>query len=408
MKLLTKNVLTKIINTLTIMVTIAAIMLSKTGILKVYAEETTAREYHIAQDGTGNFSTIQEGVDHAKNGDTLVIHPGTYNEHVSIIGKELHLKGTDRDTCIIQYDTADYRNATLVMAAGGVSNLTIIGLDTGRGPAPLTQEETEQMPPEIWEGIKNYTGYAIHIEQDYLFQRQIVFSNCNIISQHNYCAGIGGRGGCKILFENCSLTAVGIGGCILMHDSIAEQFAGESSLVMRDCSMKSFLNPYVMAFQSLRPYNSFRLTFQHVKTSAMAYADDTIYQECSHNTSPTVEELADCEKSGTLGEKGFTTSADKLVHILDSRASAQYISGLNSLYAAKDYKSIMSIDLPEGIVYIDEDKNADSRLRHQVISIENSSGQPEEGWCGLHSAYLTPDSYGNILVEMNTSSMAFQ
>ena len=38
------------------------------------------RQYKIAQDGTGDFRTIQEGVDNASDGDTLVVYPGIYTE----------------------------------------------------------------------------------------------------------------------------------------------------------------------------------------------------------------------------------------------------------------------------------------------------------------------------------------
>ena len=38
--------------------------------------------YIVAQDGTGDFLTIQEGVDAVNSGDTLIICPGVYEENV--------------------------------------------------------------------------------------------------------------------------------------------------------------------------------------------------------------------------------------------------------------------------------------------------------------------------------------
>ncbi len=43
--------------------------------------------WHIKQDGTGNFTTIQAGIDYCTNGDTLLVYPGTYYENLVIIEK---------------------------------------------------------------------------------------------------------------------------------------------------------------------------------------------------------------------------------------------------------------------------------------------------------------------------------
>ena len=43
-----------------------------------------ATTWHIKQDGTGNFTTIQEGIDASVNGDTIRVYPGTYFENLFI------------------------------------------------------------------------------------------------------------------------------------------------------------------------------------------------------------------------------------------------------------------------------------------------------------------------------------
>nr|MBC8415061.1 hypothetical protein [Candidatus Cloacimonadota bacterium] len=40
--------------------------------------------WHIKQDGTGNFTTIQEGIDACANSDTILVYPGTYFENLVI------------------------------------------------------------------------------------------------------------------------------------------------------------------------------------------------------------------------------------------------------------------------------------------------------------------------------------
>jgi hypothetical protein len=45
----------------------------------------------VKQDGTGDFTSIQEGVDFATNGDTVLVWPGTYVENVNITTKNIVL-----------------------------------------------------------------------------------------------------------------------------------------------------------------------------------------------------------------------------------------------------------------------------------------------------------------------------
>ena len=78
---------------------------------------------------------------------------------------------------------------------------------------------------------------------------------------------------------------------------------------------------------------------------------------------------------------------------------------------------VMATKLPEGITYLGKptsDKQSSgkkspntavlpqSAAKHQVIAIYNMDNQAGNGWCGLNNAYLTADSFGNTLVEMNT------
>lgn len=368
--------------------------------------------YIISQDGTGDFRTIQEGVDNALNGDTLIVYPGVYNETVQVMAKEVNITGVSREMCIIQCDTASYRKAPLTIAAGRISNLTIYGKSSGAGEVILTEEEIARINAELigdsWDRQKNYRGYAVHVDQDFLCGKTVSFENCRIISENNHCAGIGTRGESTISFERCELISLGGGSCIFMHDPPAEGVSGRASLIVKDCYMASYLCPYVMTFQSMLPeYNSFALTFQNTRVSAVEYAYDGSYVSMNVNTSFDVDTLSALEKAGGLYVNGLSSSAIELVHEMTTEDMIIYMEELAEALETGNAASVVTISLPEGITrigYLEDDTNNMVQagiLKHQVIAIYNISNQPGRGWCGLDNAYLTADSYGNTLVEMN-------
>ena len=381
-----------------------------------------ARQYVIAQDGTGDFMTIQEGVDQASDGDTLLVYPGTYTENVQVMNKEINITGVSKDLCILRYDTAFYRKVPLTMAAGSVSNLTIYGMNSGAPQAGPTQEEIDQINAELvgdsWDRQKNYKGYAVHVDQNCLYGKQMSFVDCRIVSENNHCVGIGTRGKSTISFERCELVSLGGGSCLYMHDPTSEDVSGDASLVMRSCDMTSYLSPYVMTFQSLLPeYNTMYLTFQDVHVRAVAYAESDGYVPINVNTGFDVETLAMLEQAGALYATGLSSTAVPLVHELTPLESKEYMEFLEKASQTADFSVVMATKLPEGITYLGKpasDKQSSgkkspntavlpqSAAKHQVIAIYNMDNQAGNGWCGLDNAYLTADSFGNTLVEMNT------
>ncbi len=376
------------------------------------------RQYKIAQDGTGDFRTIQEGVDNASDGDTLVVYPGIYTEAVQVMGKEVHIIGLSKDLCIIQYDAASYRKSPLTVGAGRIANLTIYGMDSGVGQPVLTQEEIAAINAEIvgdsWERQKNYKGYAVHVDQNFLYGRRVTFENCRVISENNHCAGIGTRGDSTVSFENCEFISLGGGSCIFLHDPTSVDVSGKAALVMKGCQMTSYLCPYVMTFQSLLPeYNQLELTFQNTRVSAVEFADDGSYVAMDVNTSFDVETLSMLEETGALYAAGLSSSAPKLVHKMTNEEISIYMEAMEKTVEAGSVPQALMPQLAEGITRIgyheteetketkEQERLAPSLLKHHVIAIYNRSNLAGNGWCGLDNAVLTADSYGNTLVEMN-------
>ncbi|MDE7322583.1 MAG: hypothetical protein K2N73_07580 [Lachnospiraceae bacterium] len=393
-----------------ILLTVALAVILTAGNCRVTVSAAKiTRQYVVDPNGTGDFLTIQEGVDSASDGDTLLLYPGIYTEPVRVMNKELNIIGVSKDLCILKYDTASYRKAPLTIAAGNVSNITIYGINSNMMPEELTEEEIEIINAELvgdsWDRQKNYTGYAIHVDQNYLYGRSLSFDNCRIISENNHCAGIGSRGGSIISFENCELVSLGSGSCLYLHDPTSPDVSGEASLILRNCQMTSYLCPYVMTLQSLLPEcNTMKLTFQNTHISAVAYADDESYVPINVNTGMDVETLSQLQQLGGQHTTGMSSSSFELVHVTQQEDARLYMEELESALAVGNVSKLMNIKLPEGITYLGEmDENAAGSLKHQVIAIYNRSSRPGFGWCGLDSAYLTADSYGNTLPEMNAA-----
>ena len=59
--------------------------------------------WHIKLDGTGDFTTIQEGIDASVDADTVLVYPGTYYENLNFNGKNIVLASLELTTGDEQY-----------------------------------------------------------------------------------------------------------------------------------------------------------------------------------------------------------------------------------------------------------------------------------------------------------------
>ena len=103
---------------------------------------------------------------------------------------------------------------------------------------------------------------------------------------------------------------------------------------------------------------------------------------------------------------------------MTAEESFEYMEKLENALKTRMISEVLAIDLPEGINYIATPKleteptaniwgipnmlpNPYPIAKHQVLAVINHNNLPAAGWCGMNNAYLTPDSYGNTLIEMN-------
>lgn len=386
--------------------------------------KTENTQYIVSLDGLGDFVSIQEAVNYAKDGDTLILYPGIYTENIDVIDKTINITGVDKNSCILQYDTSSYWKVPLNIAAGTVANLTIYGtksnadtnMNNDMQSKYLFAEELDdfetQMLYQIWEQQKNHTGYTIHIEQNFLYGKGIYFKNCNIISENNHCIGIGSRGNSNIQFEDCEIISNGIGGCFYLHDFWSTEYSGDVNFILKNCSLTNYRSPYVMTIQSLSPFNPTYLTFENVKVSSVVYDKIDCYIPNNINTSFDIDTLSILDKADQLEYAGLTSTAmHNLVQELTLEESHEYMKAIDKLFETKTLMPNHDI-LSEGITYIktlkeiapDFEIQTSNHVKKSILNLQNASNQIGNGWCGLDNVYLTSNSHGNTLIEMNSTS----
>ena len=81
---------------------------------------------YVGGSGPGNYTTIQDAIDDATNGDTVFVYSGTYNEVLLSI-KQLTLIGEDKNTTIINFNP-NYKISQVSIITINANNCSIENL----------------------------------------------------------------------------------------------------------------------------------------------------------------------------------------------------------------------------------------------------------------------------------------
>lgn len=183
----------------------------------------------VAQDGTGDYDTVSEAVEKAIDGSEITIYPGEYYEVIKAYGKNIKLIGIDKEKCIIYNDLDDYYNPPLEISKGYVENLTILSKNSGES--------------------SDNSSYAVHIDDNRLYNSKLLFNNCYIYSDNRSGVGIGLRPNSEVVFENCEIVGK-YGAGLFFHNSANENYLGDNqNLLVKNSKILSLSGDKALQYQ---------------------------------------------------------------------------------------------------------------------------------------------------------------
>lgn len=146
----------------------------------------------VDKNDNGDYTTLTEACNNAPNGSTILVYPAVYdNEIVKAGDKELSIIGVDKDKCIIQNDSGAYNDDPIQMTSGYLANVTV---------------KANASSSYVYDSSVS-ENYCLHIDAGGV-SKEMTVENCNFISYHWACIGIGLHQDQKVTIKNCELLNV--------------------------------------------------------------------------------------------------------------------------------------------------------------------------------------------------------
>jgi len=146
------------------------------AVLILLGQTLFATTHIVSLDGTGDFTVIQDGIDAASNGDTVLVYPGTYYENINYNGKNITVASlyltTQIDSFVKTTIIDGNQNGSVVKAINGEDDTAMLcGFTIQNGSGTIDQYDYLE-------------GGGINLHDSFL-----IINNCAII---NNSAGYGG------------------------------------------------------------------------------------------------------------------------------------------------------------------------------------------------------------------------
>ena len=408
----------------------------------------------VNQDGTGDFTTIQEGINASIDGDTVLVYPGTYYENIAYNGKEITLASlylTTMDKSYINNTIIDgHKNGSCVRIMSGEDEGTVLcgfTIQNGNGYSEdmiggglyIKNSSITIKFCIIKNNFARYGGGIYCFNSDIKFTGSIIADNWSII----------GGGGILLVDDNNVLfDTIYKNNIYLNYSSFGSDIAKSISSPPLEIILDTFtvLNPdhhFIISYDELgNPINDITVNIQHRKIDVVnkdvyvnsvtgnnnnsglspknplktiAYAFKKILPDTIYNRNIF---LADGVYSPNLSNERFPLNARSYINLIgESRDStilnADSISFLfkgNRLARNYSVKNLSFINgfgnfvlsgSNDGGIYFIENSNLDFKN----IKILNCIG---ESGCGIHGAYNDSVIISDAIILNNKGTNAFR
>ncbi|WKZ61025.1 MAG: pectinesterase family protein [Cyclobacteriaceae bacterium] len=217
----------------------------------VHAQDIRPTKLTVAQDGNGDYTTIQEAINACRDLGyarvTIHIKNGNYKEKLVIPSWKtaISLIGESRDHTIITYDDysgKDNPNASEPNAKPKLSTFTSYTMLIQGNDISLENLTIQNTAGRVGQAV------ALHVEGD-----RVSVRNCNITGNQDTLLVT--RDGSRQYFSDCYI------------EGTTDFIFGEATVLFVNCTIKSLSNSFITA-ASTREHTPYGFVFQHCKLIA--------------------------------------------------------------------------------------------------------------------------------------------